>query len=295
MGFQHKMSGTQKSRKRSRTEKKGKPTRSGLDEVVEEESPDVILLSDGSGGRDLSIDKKVARNWDDIDDREEMYLANTREELYELIMKKTTFKNKVGEKDIEKLKELFESFLVYSRQNIEELQLLEQVQPEDEDDEDDKLIREDYRRFISLVSFQHRRIGWMVGELFSRCREAKGELESSVSRVYHLTEENGQLRERIEALTKERDELLGKLDSRRADEKDASVHTGAEVSDVEMAEYHVPSARRGIPQNLVEILEATIERKVGELLSRVGLSVEREREELVRPSNTGKTLGPNGS
>lgn len=57
----------------------------------------------------------------------------------------------------------------------------------------------------------------------------------------------------------------------------------------------VPSSSiQGIPPNLVGALETIIERKMEELLSRVGLPLEREKEDSMPPTSTGRVPEPQG-
>lgn len=62
-----------------------------------------------------------------------------------------------------------------------------------------------------------------------------------------------------------------------------------------MLDAQALSSPQGIPQNMMGTLEAMIEKKIEELLSRVGLSIEEDREDLVPPINTGKASGPKNS
>lgn len=288
------MSGTEthKSRKRSRTEKEEKPTRSGMDEVREEESPDTILLSDSSGGRDLSVDgrRKVAKSWDDIGNEEEMYLASTREELYELVMKRETYKCKVKEKYMGEIIPLLRSLLEYGRENTEELHF---AMPEEREVSPEE--RSSVGRFSSLVFFQHKRITWMVETVIKRYLSRSAEFADQMRIARKLGKENAELRKSLEEVVTERDELLAQLVPRRTEVREVGVSTETEVLEVEMEDDWTRSLVQGFPRDLVGTLETLIERKMGEFLSQVGLSMEREREDSVRPSNTGKTLGPQWS
>lgn len=71
---------SQSSRKRSSTVKKEEPTKRRM----EEKEPEANIPSSYGGSKVPS----KANRWDDIGEEEEMYLTSTREELYELIMKK---------------------------------------------------------------------------------------------------------------------------------------------------------------------------------------------------------------
>lgn len=117
-------------------------------EEVREERADT---SSSSSDNDEEVTSPV--NWENIGVEEEMYLASTMEELYEMIMRKETFLRKVEEMKTEVLMRLMCSFLTYSRQNIEELQL---AQPEEEEVSPEE--RSQIGRFTALITFQHRRI-----------------------------------------------------------------------------------------------------------------------------------------
>lgn len=234
---------------------------------TEEEMMEVQEVAPPLGGRG---DLDASARWDDIGEEEEMYLANTREELYELIMKKETFKNKVKEKDLEALVRLAESLLGYGLVNVEELQML---QPE-EDVRNCPKERSSLGKFTALVSFQYRRMAWMMKEFAKRLREANKALEGRENAVKRLKEENRALRKSVEVVVEERSELLNRIGSRSAARRDASVSTEAEVQGIEMAADLGHPPPRDASQGLGGSLEALIEKKVGEILSRVGLPLE---------------------
>lgn len=296
-------------KKRSITEKKV-PSKRRMEEMKEKKERDDKILERDQNGKKMpemimpvndcddrdERDPRYAswvKRWDEIGDEEEMYLASTREELYELIRKEETFKHNVSEKDTTRLGELMGSLLTYGRENIEELQLL-QIEDEEEVSPNE---RSNEGKFAVLIYFQHRRIGWMVEEVLSRYREKKETLAGKVRMAKALRKENDKLRKSLEAMARERDELLGKCDSRRVEMKDASVSTETEVPDVEMADDPVPvlSSLQDIPQNLVGTLEEMFERKMGKFLSRVGLSLGKEQGDSTRPLNVGKAMGSHSS
>lgn len=221
------------------------PTKRRLEEEEVREKGANTFISDSD-----AEDPSFAERWDDIGDEEEMYLAGTREELNELIMKEEIFRYKIEGKNMEALMWLMRSLLTYSQENIEELQL---AQPEEEKVRPDE--RSNIGRLTALVSFQHR-IGWMMEAAFSRYREKKVELANKTRIAKELKKENAQLRKNLEEITMERDKFLGKLDSRRTDAKDASVSMETEVPDVEMADNLTLTSLQGIPQNMVGALEA---------------------------------------
>lgn len=129
-------------------------------------------------------------------------MASTRKKFHEIIMKEKTFKDRVAEKSIDKLEVLYDSLFTYGKENIEELQLLELEQMECDAHE-----RSDYGRFISLVSFQHRRADWMMEELFRRCRKWGSTITKKASRIKILKEENDNFRKSLKEMTRKRDKL----------------------------------------------------------------------------------------
>lgn len=115
----------------------------------------------------------------------------------------------------------------------------------------------------ALISFQYSRIHWMVEEILNRSFKKERMLKA-------LREENNKLRKSLETV-RERDELLNKSDSRRVERNVATVSTETEAPDVEMTDDPVFSPPfRDIDQSLVGALKKVIERKMGEILSRVG-------------------------
>lgn len=155
-------------KKRSITEKKV-PSKRRMEEMKEKKERDDKILERDQNGKKMpemimpvndcydrdERDPRYAswvKRWDEIGDEEEMYLASTREELYELIRKEETFKHNVGEKDTTRLGELMGSLLTYGRENIEELQLL-QIEDEEEVSPNE---RSNEGKFAALIYFQHR-------------------------------------------------------------------------------------------------------------------------------------------
>lgn len=93
--------------------------------------------------------------WDDIGS-EEMYLASTREELYELIMKEETYRCKVQETNMGVLMRRLRSLLKYGRQNIEELLLAQpeerKVNPKDQISRVSKMLADEFGTASNIKS-----------------------------------------------------------------------------------------------------------------------------------------------
>lgn len=262
---------------------KEEPTKRRAEERTEKKEPDVVsLLGDSDDEKDEVL--ICVKRWDDIGTEEEKYLKSTRKELHELIMKRRTFERGVAEKSVEKLEELMESLLTYGKENIEELQIMEPDQMELEAHE-----RSRKGRYVSLITFQHRRLKWMMREVFRRCRKGKSLLSKKTARIMTLKEENGNLRKGLEKVSRELEELQRGLVSRETSKRDVAVlteivstetvstetvSTETETPEVEMRDEQALPAHQGIPQSVVGTLEEVIERKMGEILSRVSFPME---------------------
>lgn len=230
-------------------------------EEVQQEAQEVV--SPPNARKDL----EASARWDNIGEEEEKYLADTYEELYELIMMKGTFFRKVKEKDTETLWRMAKFLIRYGRENVQELQMM---QPE-EDVKSSPNERSGLGKYTALVSFQQRRTGWMLQEFESRLRGADKELAKKKSEINKLKEENCALRKSVEVIDKERIDLLDRLDSRKVVRRDACVSTEAEVQATESTADRVHPLPRDVSQDVGGTLEALIEKKVGEYFSRVRL------------------------
>lgn len=81
----------------------------------------------------------------------------------------------------------------------------------------------------------------MTNTLCDRYCERRAEVIDHRRTIEKMKKENVQLRKNLEEITKERDELLGRMNSRGVDveKKDASVSTETAIPDVEMTEIRL--------------------------------------------------------
>lgn len=274
-----------KTSKRRRGSKEGSPAEKRAEEL--EKPTEVPSWED-------EVDYFASEEWENtIGEEEEMYLANTREELYELIMRKETFGSKVTKKRSEKLLELMHSLIEYGRENVGSLQLYE---GKEKDEEEGPYEQSKVCQLTKVIAFQQRRMEWLFEEIRGRFLRVKLASTAKGERMKALEEENRTLRKSLEVVERERGELLIRQDSRSGlsvERKDASVSTEAEAPEVERTGSQDPPPLVELPRGWRGALESLIEEKVKELLSLAGVVRDgKTGGETIPPPESGEGHAP---